>query len=163
MRAERDERLVEPVAEEGAIGEARQIVVEGLVGELLFEPVALGDVACVQNDAADVAVGPQVADVGFELAPLAELVLEPEHDLVCLAVGAGLLECLPVFGVHEADEPGAEHLRLGPSQHLRDRAADVAAAGLPEGRDEVGRGHHEAAEMRRLTSSCMHQAPAEQQ
>ena len=50
------QRLVEPVAEERAVGEAGQPVVERLVGELLLEPDALGDVARVEHDAADVPV-----------------------------------------------------------------------------------------------------------
>ena len=75
---------------------------EGLVGQLFLEPDALGDVARVQDDPADVAVAAQVADMGLELTPLAELVPESEHELVRLAVGAGVLERLPVVGVHES-------------------------------------------------------------
>ena len=58
-RAERSrprERLVEPVAEERAVGETGQAVVERLAGQLLLEPDALGDVARVEHDAADLAV-----------------------------------------------------------------------------------------------------------
>ena len=50
------ERLVEPVAEQGAVGEAGEPVVERLARQLLLEPDALGDVAGVEHDAADVAV-----------------------------------------------------------------------------------------------------------
>ena len=59
---------------------------ERLPGELLLEPHALGDVAGVEDDAADLAVAAQVGDVRLEVAPLAEPVAHPEHDLVRLAV-----------------------------------------------------------------------------
>ena len=63
------ERLVEPVAEQRAVGEAGQPVVEGLRRQLLLEPDALGDVARVEDDAADAAVVAEVGDVRLEVAP----------------------------------------------------------------------------------------------
>ena len=123
------QRLVEPVAEERTVGEAREPVVEGLVRELVLEPDALGDVAGVQDDPADVPVAAQVADVGFELAPLAELVLQAEHELVRLAVGAGCVERLAVVGVDEARESRVRARRDSrQSEHLGHRPAHVAAA-----------------------------------
>ena len=50
-------------------------VVERLARELLLEPHALGDVARVEHDAADVPVVAEVGDVRLEVAPLAEPVL----------------------------------------------------------------------------------------
>ena len=59
-RRERD-RLVEAVAEQGPVRHSREAVVVGLVGELLLEPHAFGDVAGVHHDAAHMAVVAQVA------------------------------------------------------------------------------------------------------
>ena len=98
------QRLVEPVAEERPVGETRQAVVEGLVHELLFEPDALGDVAGVQHDPADVPVGAQVAHVRLELTPLSEPVLQAELELVRLAVRAGFVQRGAVALVDEACE-----------------------------------------------------------
>ena len=44
------------VDEQGAVGQAGDGVVEGLVGELLLEALALADVAAVEHDAAHVLV-----------------------------------------------------------------------------------------------------------
>ena len=48
--------MVEAVAEEGAVGEPGQAVVEGLARQLLLEHHALADVAPVEHDAAHVLV-----------------------------------------------------------------------------------------------------------
>ena len=54
------ERMLDAVGEERAVGELGDRVVEGLVGELILERLALADVAPVQDDAADVLVVDQV-------------------------------------------------------------------------------------------------------
>ena len=77
------ERLVEAVAEERAVGEAGQAVVERLPRELLLEPDALGHVAGVEHDAADLAVVAQVGDVRLEVAPLAEPVRASGTAISC--------------------------------------------------------------------------------
>ena len=130
MRADRDERLVEPVAEQRAVRETGQAVVEGLMPELLLEPDALGDVARVEHDAADLPVVAQVGHVRLEVAPLAEPVRHAEHDLVRLAVRAArrrrAARSSACTKLHEAR---AEHLRLagGRPSSVTD-CADVAAA-----------------------------------
>ena len=60
--------MVDAVAEEGAVGEAGQRVVEGLVQQLLLEALPLGDVAGVQHDAAHDRIAEQVGgdDLGME-------------------------------------------------------------------------------------------------
>ena len=80
------ERLVEPVAEERAVRQPGQPVVERLPGELLLEPHALGDVPRVEDDAADLPVRAKVGHMGLEVAPLAEAVQQPEDDLRRLPV-----------------------------------------------------------------------------
>ena len=47
------ERVAHPVAEERAVGEAGERIVERLVGELLLQPLPLAHVAGVEHDAAD--------------------------------------------------------------------------------------------------------------
>ena len=69
------ELLIEAVPEERAVCEPGQAVVKRLMGELFFQPDPLGHIARVQDDAADVPVGAEVADMGLELPPLAEFVL----------------------------------------------------------------------------------------
>ena len=54
--------------EQRAVGEVGDGVVEGLVGELLLERLALADVAAVEHDAADVLVVEQVGVEDLELA-----------------------------------------------------------------------------------------------
>ena len=47
-----EQRVLDPVGEQGPVGQAGQRVVEGLVAELGLEGVALGHVAGVEDDAA---------------------------------------------------------------------------------------------------------------
>jgi hypothetical protein len=54
--------VVDPVLEQGPVGQAGQRVVEGLVGELVLQLTALGDVAGVEDQAADAGVVEQVGD-----------------------------------------------------------------------------------------------------
>ena len=61
--------MVDAIAEEGAIGEAGQRIVEGLVSQLLLERLALGDVAVVDHDAADGRIALHVAGGRLEHAP----------------------------------------------------------------------------------------------
>ena len=98
------QRLVEPVAEQRAVGEVGEAVVERLPRELLLEPNPLGDVAGVEHDAAHVAVAAEVGDVRLEVAPLAEPVAHAEHDLVRLAVPQAASTQRAVVGVDEAHE-----------------------------------------------------------
>ena len=83
------ERLLQAVAEECAVGQHGETVVEGLPRELFLQANALGDVPRVQHHAADAAVGAEVGDVRLEVAPLAEAVLDAEDGFRRLGAGAG--------------------------------------------------------------------------
>src|SRR2546423_2063870 len=74
------QRLVEPVTEEGTVGQAGETVVERLPGQLVLEPHALADVPGGEHNATDSPVVAQVGDVRFEMTPLSEPVHDPEHD-----------------------------------------------------------------------------------
>ena len=108
------ERLVEPVAEQRAVGEPGEAVVERLPGQLLLEPHALGDVAGVEDDAADLPVVAQVGDVRLEVAPLAEPV---PHAGRAPAPGAPCVDRRvdggEVVGLDEPLESVAEHVCRG--------------------------------------------------
>jgi hypothetical protein len=80
------ERLIEAVAEESAVGEAGEIVVECLMRQLRLELDPLGDVSCVEHDSAYCLVPPEVSHVRFEVSPFAGLVQQLEDDLARAAV-----------------------------------------------------------------------------
>ena len=116
-RATTAERVVDPVAEEGAVREPRERVVERLMGELVLELLLLGDVdhvAATRNrDAVRV-----VHDHGLveEPPPAAvaglEAVLDPERP-ARLEVDAVLGDrALAVVGVEQVDPPGRLRLPL---------------------------------------------------
>ena len=77
--------MLDPVAEQRLVGEAGERVVERLVGELVLEPLALGDVAEAPHPADDVAVDPLRLRVALEDPAVQEL----EH-VVALGVGLGV-------------------------------------------------------------------------
>jgi hypothetical protein len=54
--------VVDPVLEQGPVGERREAVVEGLVRELVLELAAFGDVAGVEDQPTDAGVVEQVGD-----------------------------------------------------------------------------------------------------
>ena len=76
----------------------------GLLGQFLLQPHPLADIAGVQDDAANLAVAAQVGHVRLEVAPLAEAVLHPEHELVGPPGRVGRTHDRAVVGVQEADE-----------------------------------------------------------
>ena len=161
-RAGPGERLVEAVAEQGAVGEAGEAVVEGLPRELLLEADPLGDVARVEDDPADVAVVAQVGDVRLQVAPLLEAVARSGRR----ARGARRGRPPPgaaalIVGVHEAarSRRRAVRPRRGPASRV-DRLADVAAAAVAEDQDEVGGRGDQAAEVRGLPAGGRDQGAA---
>ena len=85
--------LVEPVTKEGAIRETGQVVVEGLMRQLLFELNPLGNVPRVEHDAADRFVLAEVGHMRFEVSPLAGLVQQTKDDLPAPAVGRRRRPC----------------------------------------------------------------------
>ena len=164
VRARRPgEGLVEAVAEQGAVGETGQSVVEGLARQLLFQADALGDVTRVEDDPANAPVLAQVADVGLEMAPFTEAVGHPEHDLRGFGAGLRAPHQRAVVGVHDVLEARAEQLRLRATRHADDRLAGVTAATATEDEDQVGRGTHQAAEMRGLAARGGDEREREQQ
>ena len=67
------ERVFDAITEQRPVREVGDRVVEGLIGELLLELLALGDVAQVDDDAADRGVVQQVGDqtLGVQQAAIA--------------------------------------------------------------------------------------------
>ena len=68
LAARARDRVADALDEQRAVGEVGDGVVEGLVGELLLERLALADVAAVEHDAVDVLVVEQVGVEHLELA-----------------------------------------------------------------------------------------------
>jgi hypothetical protein len=69
--------VLDPLGEQGAVGQAGQPVVERLVDELGLELLAVRDVAGVQHQAADVGVLEQVGGHGLRVQPGAVAVADP--------------------------------------------------------------------------------------
>ena len=95
------EGVVDPVLEQGPVGQRGQRVVEGLVDELVLELAALGDVAGVEDQAADAGVVEQVGDGELDGAPVAVAVaqrqLQLEHAVGPLGhLGQALAQAEPV-------------------------------------------------------------------
>ena len=131
-RPRSSKRVLEPVAEELAVREAGQRVVERLVGELLLQRVLLGDVAQCEHPAAHGRIVDEVGQrpVGHQLAPVG--VAQPEPDLVDAALA-------------RVDQPGHDHDVVAPhegvdpaaEQALRSLAQDPTRGGAHEGRGPV--------------------------
>ena len=109
------ERVDDAVAEQRSVRQSRDRVVEGLVGELLLERLALGDVTRVQHDALDVRVVQQARperldeQVGTVGVPDTEL----HQSGASLAVTARREErhdTRAIVGMHEVDEARALQL-----------------------------------------------------
>ena len=152
------DRVLDAVGEQRAVGEARDRVVEGLVGELVLERLALADVAAVQDDAADVLVLEQVRVLDLELEPGAVAVPERALDHVGLGAAADvgladagddLREPRPVGRREQPGELAALDLVGAVAEHALDRRALVGddAVGVEDG-DEVARVGDERAEPR---------------
>ena len=155
------ERLVEPVVKQRAVGKSCQTVVKRLVAQLLLESNPLGDVARVEHDTAELPVGAQVGDMGLEVPPFPESVLDQELDLTRFPTDRCGFHQRPIVGVHGAHEPGTEHTPLGLADHSRDRPARITAFALAENEHEVGGRRDEAPEVGCLPPRCRDQAPPE--
>ena len=68
-RAGPGQGVLQPVAEQGTVGQPAQGVVERLVLELLLEPLALGHVTQREDDPFDGGVAEQVVGDHFDVAP----------------------------------------------------------------------------------------------
>jgi hypothetical protein len=124
--------------------------VERLPRQLLLQPDALGDVARVEDHAADLPVGAEVGHVRLEMPPFPEAVQQPEDDLGRLAVRIRRVHERKIVRVDEAGEVLAQQLPVPAAEHLGDGVACVAAAARAEDEHEVGRRGDEAAEVRGL-------------
>ena len=129
---DRDAVLLAAVARDGvahaldeqrAVGEVGDRVVEGLVGELLLEGLALADVAAVEHDPADGVVLEQVRVQDLELAQRRRRVWRSEHssDLglapgVRGAVGQQAQQAAVLVGGQQAVEARADHVRRARSR-----------------------------------------------
>ena len=88
-----------PIPEQRAIGEAGERIVEGLVLELVLEPLALRHVAEVEDDASHRPVGEEVQADGVDPPPRSVGVPQPERRR--------LLRRRLRQARHELVEPGA--------------------------------------------------------
>ena len=117
------DRVADALVEQRPIGEVGDGIVEGLVGELLLERLALGDVAAVEHDPADRAVGQQISVEDLEVAQASVLVREQAVDHLGAAGRAGAVG-------EAAQQPallvGMEQLLERPSRDLLDRVAEHA-------------------------------------
>ena len=150
--------MLHAVCEERAVGEARDGVVEGLMGELILERLALADVAAVEDDAANVLVLQEVGVLDFELEPGPVAVPERALDHVSLGAAArvrvahagdDLGQPRPIGLGEQPREVSALDL-VGPvAEHALDRGTLVGdrPVGVEHG-DEVARMRHERAEPR---------------
>ena len=85
------DRVADALVEQRPVGEMGDRIVEGLVGELLLERLALRDVAAVEHDPADRAVTQQVGVEDLEVAQAAVLVREQAIDHLGAAARAGAI------------------------------------------------------------------------
>src|SRR3954454_8089610 len=80
-----DEPMAQPIAEQSLVGEIRQRIVKGLVGELVLELLVLGDVAEAPHPPDSDAVDPLGPGVALEDAAVVEV-----EDVVTLRFGPGV-------------------------------------------------------------------------
>ena len=80
------EGLIEPITEQGSIRQAREVVVERLVRQLLFELDSFRDVSRVENDATDPSFLAQVGHVRLQMPPFAGCVEHSKDDFRRAAV-----------------------------------------------------------------------------
>ena len=157
------QRLIHAVTEQGAVGQAGQAVMKGLLGELLLEAHALGHIARVQDHAPDIAVAAEVGHMRLEVSPLAELVHHAEQNLAGASRRARGPNGRAVFVVHEAGKAVTEKILLPPIQHARHRLARIATTTGAEDQDQVSRGRDEASEVGGLASCGSDEGVGEEQ
>ena len=141
--------------EQRAVGQVGHRVVEGLVGELLLEGLALADVAAVEDDPAHGLVVEQVGVQDLELAQRAVAVAQRALEHLGLAAGVGgavgqqVQQAALLVGVQQAVEARADHVLGGVAEDALDRRALVDDRGVGvEDRDEVAGVLDERAEAR---------------
>ena len=130
-RRARGTRVAHALDEQRAVGEVGDGVVEGLVGELLLERLALADVAAVEHDAVDVLVVEQVGVEDLELADARRRrgAAALEHlgagGGVRRGVGQHVREAALLAGLQEPVEAGADELVGRVAEDPLDRRALV--------------------------------------
>ena len=138
------DRVAHALVEQRAVGQVGDRVVEGLVGELLLEGLALAHVAAVEDDAADRGVLEQVGVQDLEVPDAAVAVREQALDRLGPAARAhdpppeATQQADVLVGVQQTLEGLADELLGGEAEHLLDRRAlvDDPHVGV-EHRDEV--------------------------
>ena len=152
------DRVLHAVGEQCAVREVRDGIVEGLVGELLLERLALAHIAAVQHDAPNVLVLKQVGVLHLELEPGPVTMAHSALDDVCLGSAA----CVGVAHAREdldeprpirrSEQPGelcAFHLVRPIAERALDRRALVRHDAMcVENSDQVARMRNEGAEAR---------------
>ena len=104
------------LAEQRAVGESGDRVVERLMGQLVLEDLALAHVTGVEDEAADVLVGQQVGEQDLELARAAVLLQQRALERLGLLVGGHRLG-------DKAREPHPVRL----ADEIRERAAETSS------------------------------------
>lgn len=155
-----DQGMVDPVVEQRSVGQPRQRIVEGLMGQFVLQQGPIGDVPGVQDEALDHGIGDGVGDDALDVAPRAVSVTQPALD----RVGPTRLSGEPgdqgpqtnrALCVREVRVAGAERLLQPHAQeagHRRTLEHDPALS-INHG-DEIGRVVDQRAELRRLLGSC---------
>ena len=139
------DRMSHPLDEQRAVGEVGDGIVEGLVGELLLEDLALAHVTAVEHDAVDVLVVEQVGVEHLELAHAAVAVDQAalEHDgsgVGVRRVGQDMGQAALLAERQELLEAGADELLGRVAEDPLDRGALVDdQPGRVEHGDEVAR------------------------
>ena len=134
------QRVHQPVPEQLAVGQPGQRVVERLVGELLLEPLPVGDVAQRQHQAAHGRVGEQVVEGPLEGEVPPVRVPQPhQHGVLALAGGQRADEPRHVGRLEELGEAATgQPGRLHPEDSRGGRAHERRGGVGLEHRDEVG-------------------------
>ena len=144
--------MLQPIAEQRPVGEARQWVFERLPSQLLLHGALLGDVAVGHRHATDRRIVREVLAEGHDAAPSAVRVANPDLGVHLRPWGRGeLLHVRPgqgrVLRVNEGGCLGAETLFDGISQHPLDGRAFVDDLPLlVQDREDVARVLHERPE-----------------
>ena len=138
---------------------AAEVVALRLPGQLLLEPHAIGDVARVQHDAADVAVVAKIGQMSLEVAPLARGVAHAGRRAAAACRSAALAATARDRPRGRTAGIRPEQIGLAAPERRGHRVARVAAAVLAEHEHEVGRGRDEAAEVRGLPPRRRRRAP----
>ena len=139
------DRMADALVEQRAVGEMGDRIVEGLVGELLLERLALRDIAAVEHDPADRTVAQQVSVEDLEVAQASVLVREQTVDHLGAAGGAGAVgeaaeQPALLVGMEQLLERAAGDLLDRVPEHALDRRALVEdrVAGIDHGDQVAG-------------------------